>query len=48
MKECFDDIKMVLTLHLLSWVIFIAPKNKDGKEIISAIVEVLENQIEKK
>ena len=48
MKKIFDDIRFILVLHLMSWIISIAPKNKDGNEVVLSIKELLEKQIEKK
>ena len=48
MKQIFDDFRMIVVLHLMSWIISIAPKNKEGQEVLLSIKELLKKQIEKK
>ena len=48
MKQIFDDLRMIVVLHLMSLIISIAPKNEDGNEVLLSIKELLEKQIEKK
>lgn len=45
MKQLKREIKMLITVKLLGWVISIIPKEKAGFELINAIIIYLEKDL---
>lgn len=48
MKETINDFRLVISLHLMEWIINFAPNNKQGIEVKNAVRELLKKQLEKK
>jgi hypothetical protein len=47
MKELKHEIKMLITVKLLGWVINIIPKDNAGFELLGAIIKYLETDLKK-